>query len=64
MRDKLVSVRVEIPQELKARFKSKCALSGIDMRTALMQMIVAYVESGKDLDELFHVNSDKDLDGI
>ncbi len=43
-KEKLVSIRAEIPNDLKLQFKAKCALSGSDMRTELIKLIKEYVE--------------------
>jgi hypothetical protein len=39
-----VSIRVDIPSDLKNQFKAKCALSGKDMTTVLSDLIKDYVE--------------------
>jgi hypothetical protein len=42
--EKLVSIRAEIPADLKNQFKAKCALGGSDMRAVLIELIRDYVE--------------------
>ena len=42
--EKLVSIRAEIPNDLKLKFKAQCALAGSDMRTELIKLIEKYVE--------------------
>ncbi len=41
--DKLVKLTIEVPEDLRRKFKAKCATDGLDMREVLTPFIEQYV---------------------
>jgi hypothetical protein len=41
---KMVNIRTEIPDDLRARFKAKCAIEKRDMKEVFAELILEYVE--------------------
>ena len=41
--DKLVKLTIEVPEDLRRKFKAKCAADGLDMREVLTPFIEQYI---------------------
>ncbi|MBU7584140.1 MAG: hypothetical protein KAF91_14715 [Nostoc sp. TH1S01] len=57
--EKQVSYKMFLPESLRARFKSICALKGVSMNEVLLQLVQNWVEENENISAMNRSKADK-----